>query len=229
VEKRYVKNTKMLSESEMEKVKKSRVCVVGCGGIGGYVIEMLGRLGVGSITAIDGDVFDETNLNRQLLSDTTRIGQQKADVAKNRMQLVNPLVEMEAKALRVTDQNAPDVLKGHDLIIDAVDSIDARFLLQKYAAELNIPLVHGAIAGWFGQVTSIFPGDNTLDVLYSANISKGIESELGNPSFTPAMIASLQVSEALKIIIGRGDILRKKVLYIDLLDHDYTMVQMELS
>jgi molybdopterin-synthase adenylyltransferase len=227
MEKRYIKNTKMLSESEMEKVNKSRVCVVGCGGIGGYVIEMLGRLGTGFITAIDGDVFDETNLNRQLLSDTTLIGQPKAFAAKKRMLLVNSLVEIETKVVRVTDQNAADVLQGHDLIIDAVDSIDARFLLQKYAAELNTPLVHGAIAGWFGQVTSIFPGDSTLDKLYPKDISKGIESELGNPSFTPAMIASIQVSEALKILIGRGEILRKKVLYIDLLDHEYSIVQLQ--
>lgn len=227
MEKRYIKNIKMLSDSEMEKVKKSRICVAGCGGIGGYVIEMLGRLGIGYITAIDGDVFDETNLNRQLFSDTSVIGQPKADAAKNRMLLVNPLINIESKVVRITDQNASDLLQGYDLIFDAVDSIDVRFLLQKYAAQLNTPLIHGAIAGWFGQVTSIFPGDNTLDILYPKNILKGIESELGNPSFTPAMIASVQVSEALKILIGRGEILRKKVLYIDMLDHEYSIVQLQ--
>jgi molybdopterin-synthase adenylyltransferase len=187
---------------------------------------MLGRLGVGFITAIDGDTFEETNLNRQLLSDTTLIGQGKADSAKNRMNKVNPLVEVAAITQRVTDQNADTILNGHDLIIDAVDSADTRLLLQTYASKLGIPLIHGAIAGWYGQVTSIFPGDETLNILYPQKKSKGIETVLGNPSFTPATIASLQISEALKIIIGRGNILRKKVLYIDMLNHEYTVVQL---
>jgi molybdopterin/thiamine biosynthesis adenylyltransferase len=226
MERRYIKNTKMLSESEMEKVGKSRVCVVGCGGIGGYVVEMLGRLGVGYITVIDGDAFDETNLNRQLFSDTSLIGQPKADAAKNRMLLVNPHVSIESKVIRITDRNASDILRRHDLVIDAVDSIDTRFILQKYASELNIPLIHGAIAGWFGQVTSIFPGDDSLDKLYPEKISKGIEGELGNPSFTPAMIASIQVSEALKILIGRGEILRNKVLYVDMRENEYLILQL---
>jgi molybdopterin/thiamine biosynthesis adenylyltransferase len=227
MERRYIKNTKMLSESEMEKVGKSRVCVVGCGGIGGYVVEMLGRLGVGSITVIDGDAFDETNLNRQLFSDTELLGQPKADAAKKRMLLVNPLVSIESKVVRISDQNASHLLRGHDLVIDAVDSIDTRFILQKYASELRIPLIHGAIAGWFGQVTSIFPGDDSLDKLYPEKISKGIEGELGNPSFTPAIIASIQVSEALKILIGRGEVLRNKVLYVDMRENEYMIIELQ--
>ena len=112
-------------------------------------------------------------------------------------------------------------MKGHDVIIDALDSIETRFILQETAEKLRIPLVHGAIAGWYGQVTTIFPGDNTLDKIYSKKDMKGAEQELGNPSFTPALVASIQVSEALKILIGRGELLRKKILFINTLEPDY--------
>jgi len=226
MEKRYSRNMKMLSEVEIDKVGKCKVCVVGCGGLGGYVIEMLGRLGVGSITAIDGDVFDETNLNRQLLSDTRVIGNGKAETAKSRMSIVNPLINVIPITKRLTLENGKDILTGHDVIIDAVDSIDTRLILQELASQVGIPLVCGAIAGWFGQVTTIFPGDRTLDRIYPNGVSKGVEKELGNPSFTPATIASIEVSETLKILIGRGELLRKKVLYIDLLNHDYMVVDM---
>lgn len=224
MDKRYQRNMNMLSEAEINMLHKSRVCVIGCGGLGGYVIEMLGRLGVGHITAIDGDVFDETNLNRQLLSSVDVIGMGKAETAKKRMQLVNPSIEVTPVSQRVTSENGMDILAGHDVIIDAVDSIDTRLLLQDLASRLETPLVHGAIGGWFGQVTTIFPEDRTLDKLYAKSPSRGIEKELGNPSFTPAIVASLEVSEVLKILIGRGELLRKKVLYIDTFEQDYMVV-----
>ena len=224
IEKRYLKNMKMLSEEEIEKLQGSKACIVGCGGLGGYVIEMLGRLGVGKITVVDGDVFDETNLNRQLLSDDSTIGKGKADAAKNRMQHVNPLIQVVPIFQRITPDNGMELLAGHDVIIDAVDNIDTRLLLQEMASQLGIPLVHGAIAGWFGQVTTIFPGDRTLDVLYAKSAAKGIEKDLGNPSFSPALVASIEVSEALKILIGRGELLRKKILYIDTFEQEYMVI-----
>ncbi|MCX7708352.1 MAG: HesA/MoeB/ThiF family protein [Clostridia bacterium] len=226
MENRYRKNMKMLSEAEIEKLKGCKVCVVGCGGLGGYVIELLGRLGVGQITAVDGDVFDETNLNRQLLSDVNVIGKSKAETAKNRMQQVNPLIQVVPLILRLTPENGRELLEGHDVIVDAVDNIDTRLQLQDLAEHLGIPLVHGAIAGWYGQVATIFPGDRLLDTLYAGKQAKGIEQDLGNPSFTPAMVASIEVSEVLKLLVGRGELLRKKVLYIDLFSQEYNVIEM---
>ena len=226
MENRYHKNMNMLSEAEIEKLKGCRACVVGCGGLGGYILEMLGRLGVGNISAVDGDVFDETNLNRQLLSDTCSIGKSKAEAAKTRMQLVNPLIKVMSVPQRITPENGEEILGGHDVIVDAVDNIDTRLLLQEIALKLEIPLIHGAIAGWFGQVTTILPGDRTLDILYTRSGSKGIEKDLGNPSFTPALVAAVEVSEVLKLLIGRGKLLRKKILYIDLLEQEYTVVDL---
>ncbi|QTL98901.1 HesA/MoeB/ThiF family protein [Iocasia frigidifontis] len=226
MEKRYLKNMTMLSELEIEKIKNSQVCVIGCGGLGGYVIEMLARLGVGNITAVDGDIFDATNLNRQLLSDANVIGKNKAEIAKERIALVNPLINFMPISQNINNDNGIKILKGHDVIIDAVDNIAARLLLQELAYELGITLVHGAIAGWYGQVTTIFPGDKTLDILYAKKNIEGIENKLGNPSFTPAFVASVQVSETLKILIARGELLRNKILYADLFAQDYEVVSL---
>lgn len=219
--KRYIKNMNMLSKEENERLKDFKVCVIGCGGLGGYIIEMLGRLGIGHITAVDGDKFDDTNLNRQLLSHTDNINCFKALEAKERMKIVNPLITVNSIQERLTEENGEDILKGHDVIIDAVDNVKTKLLIQNLCNKLNIPMVHGAIGGWYGQVTTILPGDNTLNLLYDDENVKGIESELGNPSFTPATIASIEVSEALKLLLNKGELLRKKLLYIDLLEHNY--------
>ena len=223
---RYVRNMKTLSKEENDNLKNFKVCVVGCGGIGGYVIEMLGRIGIGSITAVDGDVFEESNLNRQILSSTDTIGFSKALEAKLRMEKVNPLIEVKALGKMLLEDNACSILSNHDVVVDALDSIPARLLLQRSCKKLNIPMVHGAIAGWYAQITTIFPGDDTLNKIYNVNkqTSKGIEKEMGNPSFTPALAASIEVSEVIKILLGRGELLRKKMVFIDLLSTEYDII-----
>ncbi|AOT71749.1 HesA/MoeB/ThiF family protein [Geosporobacter ferrireducens] len=224
--KRYSRNISTLSPAENESLSKIRICVVGCGGLGGHIIEMLGRIGIGFITAIDGDVFEESNLNRQILSDVPSLGQPKAIKAKERMLSVNPLIHVDPLVKRVDAQNVLEILRGHNLVLDALDNIETRFILQEAAEQLNIPFIHGAIAGWYGQVTTIFPGDDTLNDLYPNRQAKGLEKELGNPSFTPALVASIQVSEAIKVIIGRGELLRKKILFINTLEQEYDVIHL---
>ena len=224
--KRYSRNMNMLSLEENTSLSEFKVCVVGCGGLGGYIIEMLARLGIGNLTVVDGDVFDETNLNRQLLSDMDSLGKLKALIAKERVSKVNPLINVKAISERLTEKNGLEILAGHDVVVDALDSIDTRLLIQQQAEELNIPLVHGAIAGWYGQVTTILPGDRTLDGLYSNNDNKGIEAELGNSSFTPALVASIEVSEVLKLLIKRGDLLRRRLLLINTLNQEYEVINL---
>lgn len=221
---RYTRNLGTLTPLEMLKVQNANVAVVGCGGLGGYVLEMLGRLGVGSLTAIDGDVFEESNLNRQLLSQMALMGTSKAVAARERMREVNPEIGVKAIHQWLTAENAPFLLRGHAVIVDALDSIPARLMLQEAAAQLGTPLVHGAIGGWYGQVTVVFPEDRTLDRLYGSASQAGVEKKLGNPSFTPALVASIQAAETVKLLIGRGELLRNRVLRIDLLEQEYTLI-----
>lgn len=194
--------------------------------IGGYTIEMLGRLGIGHIIAVDHDVFQESNLNRQILSDNEVIGTEKAIIAKIRMKKVNSLVSVDAITEKVTVSNCADIIKSCNVVVDALDNIETRLMLERICFQENKPLVSGAIGGWYGQVTTILPGDNTLKCFFKGKASVGVEKELGNPSFTPAIIASIQVSEVVKLLIQRGEILRKKILIIDLLNHDYEIIRL---
>lgn len=211
----------MLSREENLSLRSKKVLVVGCGGLGGHIIEQLARLGIGHITAIDGDVFDESNLNRQLLSNTQNLGQPKANVAREHVAKVNPDVQVTAIHGFLDESNAEEIIAGHDVICDALDNMTTRLLLQRFAEKLSIPLVYGAIAGWYGQVTTIFPGDNILGSIYQGGTDKGIETELGNPSFTPALVASIEVSEVVKILTGKGQLLRNRFLMINTLDQEY--------
>ena len=218
---RYNRNMNMLSPEENERLRSFKVCVIGCGGLGGYVIELLGRLGIGTITAVDGDVFDATNLNRQLLSTEELIGKSKAFAAEERMKKVNSDITVYPIQAFVTEENCDEVIDGHDIVVDALDNMSSRRLLEEHCEKQNIPLIHGAIAGWYGQVSAIMPGDRTLQKIYPPNENKGAETELGNPSFSPALVASIEVAEALKVLLHRGEILQNKLLTIDLLNQEY--------
>lgn len=222
---RYSRNKNLMSDDEIILLSQKKVCVLGLGGLGGYIVEMLSRIGVGSLTLVDGDVFDETNLNRQLFSSMNNLGNSKALEAEKRVKGINPLTKVIPVYEFVDSSNAMKIIANHDVIVDALDSIDLRKYIAKTCTELNLPLVHGAIAGWYGQVATIYPNDTTLDILYPKDIKRGIEKELGNPSFTPALVASIQVSEVIKLLLNRGDLLRNSFMMIDLYTNDIEVIK----
>lgn len=226
MKKRYERNTNALSAEENQRLAEFRACVIGCGGLGGYVIECLGRLGVGYITAVDGDVFEESNLNRQLFSDEKSIGISKAKAAAKRMKEVNSDVTVSAINMHVTDENCEIILKGHHIAIDALDNVETRRIVENAAQALKIPLVHGAIAGWYGQVCVILPGHPVFDTLYQRSSELGAENELGNLPFTAAATASVQAAEAVKVLLGKGSTLAGKLLTLDLMAQDYEVLEL---
>lgn len=222
---RYQRNQQMISTAQQLQLFQSKVAVVGCGGLGGYILEELARLGVGQIVAIDPDVFEEHNLNRQLLSTIKSLGLAKTVAAVERIAAINPAVRVRPVKAAFGRENGQEMLEGVELVLDAVDNIPTRLELAEICGQLDIPLVHGAIAGWYGQVVTVYPGDGTLQKLYANwNGGKGIEAGLGNPSFTPAVAASLQVAEACKVLLGQGDPLRNRILSINLLDMQFEEV-----
>ncbi|MTI94411.1 MAG: HesA/MoeB/ThiF family protein [Firmicutes bacterium] len=219
---RYRKNIGMLSEAENLLLREKKAAVIGCGGLGGYILEMLARLGVGALTVVDGDVFAESNLNRQLLCRVDNLGKSKALEAAEHIRQINPHVQVTTMDIWLSSENAQGVLQGHDVVVDALDNVSGRKLLQAECARLGIPMVHGAIAGWYGQVATILPGDDTLDRIYTGERNMGLEEKLGNPSFTPALVASLQVAEVTKLLIGRGDLLSGgTMLFVDTLSQEF--------
>jgi molybdopterin/thiamine biosynthesis adenylyltransferase len=214
---RYQRNREMISLSQQLTLFRSRVAVVGCGGLGGYIIEELARLGIGGIVAVDPDVFQEHNLNRQLYSTPDQLGRNKVDAAACRVAAVNPAVTCRPVAEAFAELNGAELLRGVDVAVDALDSIPTRLLLAEMCDSRGIPMVHGAIAGWYGRLATQFPGDGTLQRLYPRNRElPGIEADLGNPSFTPAVVASFQVAEVVKILLNIGEPIRNRYLLIDL-------------
>jgi molybdopterin/thiamine biosynthesis adenylyltransferase len=215
---RYQRNLQMITIAQQKQLFHSKVVVVGAGGLGGYVLEQLARLGVGRLAVVDDDVFDEHNLNRQLFATPGNLGRAKVEVAAERIGEINPAVSlMPVKKLFCAD-NGMDLLHGADCVVDAVDNVTARLEMARVCQDLNIPLVHAAIAGWFGHVTTVLPGDDSLATIYKHwQGGQGVEQQLGNPSFTPAVAAGLQVCEVCKLLIGQGKVLSNRQFSFDLL------------
>jgi molybdopterin/thiamine biosynthesis adenylyltransferase len=225
---RYQRNRHAISVGQQRRLFRSNVAVIGCGGLGGYVIEELARLGVGTIIAIDPDVFEEHNLNRQLLSSPATLGRAKVEAAAARVAEINPAVTLVPIQVAYAPENGKELLQGSQVIVDALDSIQTRLALAATCTELGIPMVHGAIGGWYGQVATQFPGDDIVQKLYRRWVEgKGVEQRLGNPSFTPALVASIEVAEVCKILLGVGETLRFQKLSINLLEMTFASIGIE--
>ena len=219
---RYQRNRQAIPITGQLALFRSRVAVIGCGGLGGYVIEQLARLGVGEIVAIDPDVFEEHNLNRQLLATPGSLGQSKVLAALARVKEINPSVTLVPLQTAFGTANGGELLKGVTVVVDALDSIQVRLELAAVCDDLGIPMVHGAIGGWYGHVATQLPGDGSVRKIYQGWVAgKGIEQQLGNPAFTPAVVASLEVAEVCKLLLGEGGLLRRRKLAIDLLAMEF--------
>lgn len=228
---RYVRNMGTLGPDGQAKLLRSTVAVVGLGGLGGYVAEGLARMGVGRLVLIDGDVFEEHNLNRQLLGTEAVLGQPKALVAQQRVSEVNRAVEVIAHVATLTRQNVEALLQGTDVVVDALDRLPTRLVLQDGAQALGIPMVHGSIAGFLGQVMTILPGDAGLRGLYGEQENlpeRGLEVHLGTPAATPMAVAAWEVQEVVKILTGRGELLRHRLLVMDMEGDTVEIVRLDL-
>ena len=227
---RYLRNHSAISAAEQSLLRGKRVAVIGLGGLGGFVTECLGRLGVGAMTLIDGDIFEESNLNRQLLATPSKIGCSKAVAASQRLAEINYLVTTYPIHQRLTIENASVLLPGNDVVVDALDNIPDRLVLEQAASRLQLPLVHGAIAGWNGHICTVLPGDNILSYLYEGaqENHSGAEADSGNLSFTAAFVASLQAAEVIKILLGRGELARGKLFQLDLLNNKFEQIELYL-
>jgi molybdopterin/thiamine biosynthesis adenylyltransferase len=214
---RYLRNLGTLGWEGQRRLLEACVAVVGCGGLGGAIIEALARSGVGRLVVVDGDSFNPHNLNRQLFSTMASLGRPKVEVAAERVAAINPAVEVTPHAVWATADNLPAILGPAQVVVDALDTPRDRLVLQAVAKQCGIPLVHGAIAGLIGQVTTILPGDDTLTRLYGVEPPEhGAEAVLGTPAPTPMLVAALEVAEVLKLLTGQGEVLRGQLLYLDL-------------
>ena len=219
---RYARNQSTLSVQDQKTLTDAHVCIVGLGGLGGAVVEILARLGVGNLTLIDGDIFEESNLNRQLLSTTQNLGTSKPEAAADRVRLINPSVFTRVHPMFLKSANAASLIDGADVVADCLDNLKTRFLLEKVAKAAGIPLVSAAVAGTYGQITTIFPEDPGFGQIYGPENTvpdRGAEAALGTLAYTALALAAMACSEIAKVLLNRGNLLRNKLFIMDFMDN----------
>jgi adenylyltransferase/sulfurtransferase len=205
----------------LEKLRKAKVCVVGVGGIGNPVVTQLTAMGVGKLKIVDRDIIEISNLHRQHLYTENDLGKVKVEAAKERLEKINSSVEIEALPNSVTKYTAESIIRGYDIIVDALDSIDARYALNDACIKLNIPLIYAGALGMLGSVCTIIPNKTAcLRCIFPALAEDDMptcSTEGVHPSIL-YLVGGIQVSEAVKIILGEKSTLENKLLYIDLND-----------
>jgi len=230
VPERYIRNMAALSMKDQITLLQSRACIVGLGGLGGTVVETLARIGVGAMTVIDGDMFDESNLNRQVLSTEHNLSQTKTAAALEKILTVNSSILIQDHTEKMDEDNAFQLLENADIAVDCLDNIHARFVLERAAKKAGIPMVSAAVAGFFGQITAIFPEDKGLEQIYgpeqSLSATRGAETTLGNLAYTVSLTASLECAEVVKILLNKNFNLRNRLLVVDLKEHTFERIRL---
>ena len=226
---RYQRHLGTVGLAGQIKLLEASVGLAGLGGLGGFVAELLARLGVGSLVVVDYDTFTDSNLNRQLLALENNLSRPKTEAALKRIKSVNSAVEVTTHHLKAEADNIEALFAGCRLVVDCLDNLSARFALEKCCVKLGIPLVHGAIAGFLGQVALIRPDHPLLELIYGEEArqtkERGAETVLGIPAPTASLVASWQATEAVKYLAGLGTVLAAdKLLMIDMLTgHSYQL------
>ncbi len=208
-----------------EKLKRVRVAVAGIGGLGSVVSLYLTAAGLGSIRIIDHDKVSLSDLNRQVLYTSEDVGRSKVDAARERLTSLNPEVNIEAVSDEVTSDSVIKLVAECNLIVDGMDSLPARYVLNHASVQLGIPLFHGAVYGFEGRAMTVIPGKTPcLRCLYSDTVPAEETPVLGT---TPAVIGCIQATEVVKYVIGAGDLLLNRLLIYDGLGSSFREVVVE--
>ena len=201
------------------KLKNAKVCVVGIGGLGNPISTRLVAMGIGKIRIVDRDVIELSNLHRQTMFDESDIGQVKVEAAAKKLKKMNPDVEIEALPVSVNDYTALDIVEGCNVVIDALDSVNARYSINKACVKKNIPFVTGAAVGVTGQAFTILPKETACyHCVFPALDEDSMPTcsiEGVHPSIL-SIIGGIEVAETIKIITGKKPNLANKILHVDL-------------
>ena len=206
------------------KLKNSKVCVVGVGGLGNPITTRLVAMGIGTLRIVDRDVIELSNLHRQTMFDEDDVGQVKVEVAAKKLQKLNPDCKIEALAISVNDYTALEVIEECDVVIDALDSVNARYALNKACVKSNIPFVTGAAVGVSGQVFTILPKQSACYYCMFPALDEDTMPTCSIEGVHPSILSivgGIEVAEAIKIIIGKKPSLSERILHIDLENLDF--------
>lgn len=219
---RYQRNAQTLRPQDQASLARARVLLVGCGGLGGHVLEFLARAGVGTIMACDPDMIELHNANRQLLATSGTLGRLKVQAACERAAEANPLVAVEPFPEGVHAK----LFRGVDIAVDCLGGAAHRKGLQAMAAAANIPLVSAGVSGWTAVVNTTWPGETGLGEFMSGR-ENGSELAQGIPSPVVGFAASLQAAEVIRILAGARSALRGSLLVADLAEMRFSTVSLQ--
>jgi adenylyltransferase/sulfurtransferase len=210
---RYKRQMLLFGDEGQERLKKAHIFIAGAGGLGSPVSLYLAVAGVGTITIVDMDVVDQSNLNRQILHSDRDIGRKKTVSAEEKLAAINPDITVHAIDVRIDESNATALVGKADGIVDAMDNYPIRYLLNDAAIRKNIPLFHGAIRGFYGQATTIIPGKTPcLKCIFPKAPPKEVFPVVG---VTPGVIGTVQATEVIKYILKSGDLLTNRIFIWD--------------
>jgi molybdopterin/thiamine biosynthesis adenylyltransferase len=227
---RYDRQIRLLGIEGQEKLKKSSVLVVGIGGLGTVVTTYLAYAGIGRLVLVDDGFVELSNLNRQILYAEGDIGKSKASVACKKLQEANSKLVLECYAQRFDRDLGERLVKDVDIVVDALDNWETRMLLNEICVKLRKPLVHAGVEGWYGQVATIIPGKTPCLYCirpYKSNEKRDIKKTISVVGVTPGLLGILEVAEVLKLILGIGETLQGKMLFIDLLNLEFKVFEVK--
>ena len=215
-----------------EKLKKASVIVVGAGGLGCPVLQYLVAGGIGTVALIDFDKIDETNLQRQFLYGSNDLGKLKSVIAKTRLEQLNSMVRVEVLNLRLDASNSLRILKNFDVVVDATDNFETRYIINDSCIILNKPMVHGAIYKFEGQVSVFnYNGGATYRCFNpyreTGDFKNVLPDEVGLFGVLPGMAGTLMANEVIKIITGKGKILSGKLLLFNILTNSHQILNIK--
>jgi len=213
-------------EDGQKKLKMARVVVIGVGGLGCPASLYLAVAGIGKVVVIDRERFELSNLNRQVLGWQEDIGRFKVEVVAEKLRRANQDVEVEPLNIAITEDNVQGLIRGANVVVDALDNWGTRFIINKGCVEEGVPLVHAGIYGFSGQLTTITPGKGPcLRCILPETPREAPRFPV--PGATPAFFATLQVMETLKLILGIGKTLTGRMLIFDGESMEFTIVETE--
>lgn len=203
------------------RLKGSKVCVVGAGGLGSPILTQLASMGVGTIRVVDRDIVEISNLQRQHLYGVHVVGLPKVEAAEMRLRQINPFIDVEPVPLSVTPGNAESIIRGADVVVDALDAMKPRYALNRACQKLGTPFIFGAVIMQMGNASTIIPGETACLECFQGGIDDAALPSCATQGVHPSIIsiiASVQVSETVKILLGEKPVLANKLLFADLND-----------
>ncbi|MCX6689566.1 MAG: HesA/MoeB/ThiF family protein [Methanoregula sp.] len=210
---RYKRQMLLFGDEGQERLKKAHIFIAGAGGLGSHISLYLAVAGIGTLTMVDKDVVDQSNLNRQILHYDRDIGRRKTESAEEKLRAANPDITVRVIDATIEASNAHALVGNADGIVDAMDNYPTRYLLNDVAIEKNIPLFHGGIRGFYGQATTIIPKKTAcLRCIFPHAPPKEVFPVVG---VTPGFIGMVQATEVLKYLLGSGELLANRLFIWD--------------